>query len=99
MGCTVQSARQDTTSPHSCNRSHSIALNQSGECKYYHTEPDAYIPYVPEQSPEPPLRPIPKRVADDFGYVCLDKGKRELVNVVEDSKHNAETSHAQRPKQ
>ena len=38
-------------------------------------------------------------VADDFGYVCLDKGKRELVNVVEDSKHNAETSHAQRPKQ
>ena len=25
--------------------------------------------------------------------------QRELVNVVEDSKHNAETSHAQRPKQ
>ena len=23
-------------------------------------------------------------VADDFGYVCLDKGKRELVNVVDD---------------
>ena len=22
-------------------------------------------------------------VADDFGYVCLDKGKRELVNVVD----------------
>ena len=38
-------------------------------------------------------------VADDFGYVCLDKGKRRLVNVVEGSKHNAETSHAQRPKQ
>ena len=40
-----------------------------------------------------------KIVADDFGYVCLDKGKRELVNVVDDSKHNAETSHMQRPKQ
>ena len=38
-------------------------------------------------------------VADDFGYVCLDKGKRELVNVVDSSKHNAETSHAQRLKQ
>ena len=38
-------------------------------------------------------------VADDFGYVCLDKGKRELVNVVDGSKHNAETSHAQRLKQ
>ena len=38
-------------------------------------------------------------VADDFGYVCLDKGKRELVNVVDDSKHNAETSHAQCLKQ
>ena len=38
-------------------------------------------------------------VADDFGYVCLDKGKRELVNVVEIPKHNVETSHAQRPKQ
>ena len=38
-------------------------------------------------------------VADDFGYVCLDKGKRELVNVVDNSKHNAETSHAQRLKQ
>ena len=38
-------------------------------------------------------------VADDFGYICLDKGKRELVNVVEVSKHNAETSHAQRLKQ
>ena len=37
-------------------------------------------------------------VADDFGYIGLDKG-RELVNVVEVSKHNAETSHAQRPKQ
>ena len=22
-------------------------------------------------------------VADDFGYVCLDKGKRELVNIVD----------------
>ena len=22
-------------------------------------------------------------VADDFGYVCLDKGKRKLVNVVD----------------
>ena len=38
-------------------------------------------------------------VADDFGYVCLDKGKRELVNIVEVSKHNVETSHAQCPKQ
>ena len=38
-------------------------------------------------------------VADDFGYVCLDKGKRELVNVVDNSKHNAETSHAQRLRQ
>ena len=38
-------------------------------------------------------------VADDFSYVCLDKGKRELVNVVDNSKHNAETSHAQRLKQ
>ena len=38
-------------------------------------------------------------VADDFGYVCLDKGKRELVNVIDTSKHNAETSHAQRLKQ
>ena len=38
-------------------------------------------------------------VADDFGYVCLDKGKIRLVNVVDGSKHNAETSHAQRPKQ
>ena len=38
-------------------------------------------------------------VADDFGYVCLDKGKRELVNVVDTSKHNAETSHAQRLRQ
>ena len=38
-------------------------------------------------------------VADDFGYVYLDKGKERLVNVVEVSKHNAETSHAQRPKQ
>ena len=38
-------------------------------------------------------------VADDFGYVCLDKGKRELVNVIEDSKHNVETSHTQCPKQ
>ena len=38
-------------------------------------------------------------VADDFGYGCLDKGKRESVNVVDDSKHNAETSHTQRPKQ
>ena len=38
-------------------------------------------------------------VADDFGYICLDKGKRELVNVVEIPKHNAETSHVQRPKQ
>ena len=38
-------------------------------------------------------------VADDFGYVCLDKGKRELVNVVDDSKHNTETSHVQHPKQ
>ena len=38
-------------------------------------------------------------VADDFGYVCLDKGNKRLVNVVDNSKHNAETSHAQRPKQ
>ena len=38
-------------------------------------------------------------VADDFGYVCLDKGKKELVNVVDTSKHNAETSHAQRLRQ
>ena len=38
-------------------------------------------------------------VADDFGYVCLDKGKRESVNVVDTSKHNAETSHAQRLRQ
>ena len=38
-------------------------------------------------------------VADDFGYIGLDKGKRKLVNVVEGSKHNVETSHAQRPKQ
>ena len=38
-------------------------------------------------------------VADDFGYVCLDKGKRELVNVVDSSKHNAETSHVQHFKQ
>ena len=38
-------------------------------------------------------------VADDFGYICLDKGGRELVNVVDSSKHNAETSHAQRLKQ
>ena len=38
-------------------------------------------------------------VVDDFGYVCLDKGKRRLVNVVEVSKHNAETSHVQHPKQ
>ena len=38
-------------------------------------------------------------VVDDFGYVCLDKGKRKLVNVVEGSKHNAETSHAQHFKQ
>ena len=38
-------------------------------------------------------------VADDFGYVCLDKGKRKLVNVVEGSKHNAETSHVQHFKQ
>ena len=38
-------------------------------------------------------------VADDFGYVCLDQGKRELVNVVDNSKHNAETSHAQRLRQ
>ena len=38
-------------------------------------------------------------VADDFGYVCLDKGKERLVNVVEDSKHNAETSHTQHFKQ
>ena len=38
-------------------------------------------------------------VADDFSYVCLDKGKRKLVNVVDNSKHNAETSHTQRPKQ
>ena len=38
-------------------------------------------------------------VVDDFGYVCLDKGKRELVNVVDNSKHNVETSHAQRLKQ
>ena len=38
-------------------------------------------------------------VADDFGYVCLDKGKRKLVNVVDNSKHNAETSHAQHLKQ
>ena len=22
-------------------------------------------------------------VADDFGYICLDKGKRKLVNVVD----------------
>ena len=22
-------------------------------------------------------------VADDFGYVCLDKGKRKLVNVID----------------
>ena len=35
-------------------------------------------------------------VADDFGYICLDKGKRKLVNVIDTSKHNAETSHAQR---
>ena len=41
----------------------------------------------------------PLIVADDFGYVCLDKGKRKLVNVVDNSKHNAETSHAQRLKQ
>ena len=38
-------------------------------------------------------------VVDDFGYVCLDKGKRKLVNVIEGSKHNAETSHAQHFKQ
>ena len=38
-------------------------------------------------------------VADDFGYVCLDKGKRKLVNIVEGSKHNTETSHAQHFKQ
>ena len=38
-------------------------------------------------------------VADDFGYVCLDKGKRELVNVIDGSKHNAEKSHTQHPKQ
>ena len=38
-------------------------------------------------------------VADDFGYVCLDKGKRELVNVVDNSKHNVETSHVQSLKQ
>ena len=38
-------------------------------------------------------------VVDDFGYVCLDKGKRELVNIVDGSKHNAETSHTQHPKQ
>ena len=38
-------------------------------------------------------------VVDDFGYVCLDKGKRKLVNVIDGSKHNMETSHAQCPKQ
>ena len=38
-------------------------------------------------------------VADDFDYVCLDKGKERLVNVVEDSKPNAETSHVQHFKQ
>ena len=37
---------------------------------------------------------VEKCVADDFGYVCLDKGKRKSVNVVEVSKHNTETSHA-----
>ena len=26
---------------------------------------------------------LKKCVADNFGYVCLDKGKRELVNVVD----------------
>ena len=25
----------------------------------------------------------PAGVADDFGYVCLDKGKRKLVNIVD----------------
>ena len=38
-------------------------------------------------------------VVDDFGYICLDKGKRELVNIVDGSKHNTETSHMQCPKQ
>ena len=38
-------------------------------------------------------------VADNFGYVCLDRGKRESVNVIDNSKHNAETSHVQRLKQ
>ena len=38
-------------------------------------------------------------VADDFGYICLDRGKRKLVNVVDGSKHNAETSHVQHFKQ
>ena len=36
---------------------------------------------------------LQRTVADDFSYICLDKGKRELVNVFEVSKHNAETSH------
>ena len=33
----------------------------------------------------PPLaQPVDQvGVADDFGYVCLDKGKRKLVNVVD----------------
>ena len=30
-------------------------------------------------------RPFTPSVADDFGYVCLDKGKRKLVNVVDTS--------------
>ena len=38
-------------------------------------------------------------VVDDFSYICLDKGKRKLVYVIDGSKHNAETSHMQHPKQ
>ena len=37
-------------------------------------------------------------VVDDFGYVCLDKDK-EVISERRSSKHNVETSHAQRLKQ